>query len=318
MDKSRKDAPLPIAGFVLNVDKAPGWTSHDAVQRVRRILQFRKVGHTGTLDPYATGVLLCCVGKATKLSNALMGLPKEYTGWLRWGLKTDSGDATGKSVERSETPCPSMDALSAAAGEFVGEILQTPPMVSALKHEGRRLYKLAREGVTVERKPRNIRISSFEILQREGDRARFRVACSRGTYIRVLVEDLALKLGGLAVVDELCRTKVGTFDLSTALSMADDDLPTREDLLARAIPMGRAVGHLPGWRVPAFWAGKVRRGQAPPWVVLDLEKPPAANECGRLIGRDDELLALAEAVPSVGPADRDWTEAYELKLTRVI
>ncbi len=318
MGKSRKETPLPIAGFVLNVDKTQGWTSHDAVQRIRRILQFRKVGHTGTLDPYATGVLLCCVGRATKLSNALMSLPKEYTGWLRWGRKTDTGDATGELLEQCPEPCPSLEALQAAAGEFVGEILQTPPMVSALKHEGRRLYKLAREGITVERKPRRVSVTAFDLLQQEEDRVRFRVACSRGTYIRVLVEDLAQKLGGLAVVDDLCRSKVGTFDLTTAVSVADDEAFTREDLLAKAIPMGQAVGHLPGWRVPAFWVAKIRRGQAPPWVVLDLEKPPAANECGRLIGRDDELLALAEAVPTVGPADRDWTEAFELKLTRVI
>ncbi len=315
MGRRQPDTPLPMAGFVLNVDKPPEWTSHDAVARIRSILRFRKVGHTGTLDPFATGVLLCCVGRATRLSNALMDLPKTYEGHFRWGQKTDSGDATGEVVATSPAVCPSVGDLQAAAREFEGEILQVPPMVSALKHQGRPLYKLARKGVTVERQPRKVRVDAFEILDANEERIGFRVTCSRGTYIRALAEDLAARLDGLAHVADLCRTRVGSFARENAVGF--DGEWTREALLERAISMSEALEHLPAWRVPPFWAAKLRHGQIPPWVVLDVAEPPRLGSAARLVTTEGDLLALAEVVPTIGPADRDWVDVLAMKLTRV-
>jgi len=313
---ARPRGDLTGQGFVLNVFKESPWTSHDAVARVRRILRLRRVGHTGTLDPFATGVLLCCVGRATKLSDALMDLRKEYEGWLRFGVKTTTGDATGEVEREWDLPLPDEDRLRAAAQRFTGEILQVPPMVSALKHEGQRLYRLARQGITVERKARRILVEAFEILAVAGDRVRFRVRCSRGTYVRTLVEDFGAELGAGAHVQELVRTAVGTFRADSAARLVEGMPP--EDLLAHAIPMAAAVGHLPAWRVPAFWATKLRRGHTPPWIVLDLEREPVAGEVGRLISAAGELVALGRALPTPGPVDRPWHEALDLKLIRVM
>jgi tRNA pseudouridine55 synthase len=301
---------------VLNINKPSPWTSHDAVQRVRRILGQRKVGHTGTLDPYATGVLLCCVGRATKLSSVLMDLPKRYAGWMRFGVKTSTGDRFGEIEQEWSTPVPALPQLRAAAQSLVGEILQVPPMVSALKHEGERLYKLARKGITVERRPRRVFVEAFEILRADGRRIGFRVACARGTYVRTLVEDLGTALGAGACVDELERTHVGAFRAQDALSLEED--MEADDLIARSISMAEAVAHLPSWKVPRFWASKVRRGHAPPWAVLEVEETPVDGQTVALVSAAGELVALAKTVPSSGPTGRAWQDALSLQLVRVI
>ncbi len=303
-------------GFVLNVFKDSPWTSHGAVQRVRRILNFRKVGHTGTLDPFATGVLLCCVGRATKLSNVLMDLPKTYEGWMRFGVKTNTGDSSGDIEQEWDLPVPPREALEAATNPFEGDIQQVPPMVSALKHQGRRLYELARSGITVERKARRVHVASFAIAEVSGPRIRFRVECTRGTYVRTLVEDYGRVLGAGACVDELCRTAVGSFRASDAIHLSEE--LGADDLLQRSMSMAGAIQHLPAWKVPPFWAAKLRRGHAPPWVVLQMEEPPIAGTLGRLVSTSEELLALAKAVPTSGLDDRPWYDALELQLVRVI
>lgn len=304
------------AGFVLNVFKAPGLTSHDAVDRVRHILGFRKVGHTGTLDPFATGVLLCCVGRATKLSSFLLALTKEYEGSMVLGRRTASGDRTGEVLEDRVVPIPPLSDLEAAAHGLEGEILQVPPMVSALKHQGRRLYQLARRGITVERAPRRVFIESFRILAAEGREVRFRVRCSRGTYVRALVEDFGARFGAGASVEQLCRTRVGPFTVEDAVRLEEGLRP--EDLCGRAVPMADALAHLPDWRVPSFWVRKLRDGQAPPWVVVELARPPAAGEVGRLLGAAGDLVAVGRAVEIPGRADRPWSDALGLELLRVI
>jgi tRNA pseudouridine55 synthase len=307
--------PVP-EGFVLNVFKSESWTSHDAVQRVRRILGTRKVGHTGTLDPFATGVLLCCIGRATKLSNYLMDLTKEYVGAMLFGKRTSTGDVIGEVLEDRHVEVPSHDELDAAARRFEGEILQVPPMVSALKHHGRRLYELAREGITVDREPRKVLVELFEIHQTTGRHIRFRVRCARGTYVRTLVEDFGKSLGAGACVAELCRTAVGSFRVEDAIRLGEGQ--SAQDLRSRAIPMPQALIHLPSWKVPPFWVRKLRDGHAPPWVVLDLDRQPGDGEIGRLLTTSGELVALGRAVLREGRADRSWYDALNLELLRVI
>jgi len=304
------------AGFVLNVFKAPGLTSHDAVDRVRHILRFRKVGHTGTLDPFATGVLLCCVGRATKLSAFLLELTKAYEGSLVLGRRTASGDRTGAVIEDRVVPLPTAGELEAAARSLEGEILQVPPMVSALKHGGRRLYQLARRGITVERAPRRVFVESFRILGAEGREIHFRVRCARGTYVRALVEDFGARFGVGASVEQLCRTQVGPFAAPDAVRLEEG--VSAEDLCRRAVTMADALAHLPGWRVPAFWVRKLRDGQAPPWVVMELARPPVGGDVGRLLGSEGDLVAVGRAVEIPGRADRPWSDALGLELLRVI
>ena len=304
------------SGFVLNVFKTAGWTSHDAVERVRRILGYRKVGHTGTLDPFATGVLLCCVGRATKLSGFLLELTKEYEGTMLYGKKTRSGDLAGEVLEDRELPLPPPPELVAAAHGLEGEILQIPPMVSALKHEGQRLYQLARQGITVERAPRRVFVESFRILGAEGRRIRFRVRCGRGTYVRTLVEDFGARLGATACVEQLCRTRVGRFAVEDAVRL--EESLAAEELHRRALSMAEALQHLPGWRVPSYWVRKLREGHTPPWVVLELEGRPQAGDVGRLLGAEGDLIALGRAVLTPGRTDRPWQDALGLELLRVI
>jgi tRNA pseudouridine55 synthase len=309
-------ATLCEAGFVLNARKPEMWTSHDAVRRMRRVLHFRRIGHTGTLDPFAGGVLVCCVGRATKLAGYLMELTKEYAGTMLFGRRTNSGDIAGEVIEERQPIMPSLAELAEGARRFEGEILQVPPMVSALKHEGVRLYRLARQGITVERKPRPVFVEVFEIQSVDGARVRFRVRCARGTYVRTLVEDLGAQFGLPACVAELCRTRVGRFCIEDALDLEGDLQP--DDIFARAIPMGEALDHLPVWSMPPFWVRKLRDGQAPPWVVLEMGRPPEPGEVGRLLAASGELVALGRAVPTEGRADRPWYDALGLEVLRVI
>jgi tRNA pseudouridine55 synthase len=304
------------AGFVLNVRKPESWTSHDAVSRIRRVLNYRRVGHTGTLDPFAGGVLLCCIGRATKLSSYLMDLTKEYEGAMLLGRRTTTGDIAGETVEECAPAIPDRAVLLAAASTLTGEILQVPPMVSALKHQGVRLYKLARQGITVERAPRRVFVERFEILGADDREIGFRVRCARGTYVRTLVEDFGARIGLPACVARLCRTQVGQFRLPSSLALTDD--LDAEHLMAHAISMPDALGHLAAWKVPAFWVRKLRDGHVPPWVVLELDRPPQDGEVGRLMGDGGDLVAIGRAAQAPGRADRAWHEALDLRVLRVI
>ncbi len=206
-------------GHIIPINKPEGWTSFDVVNKVRRLTGVRKVGHAGTLDPFATGVLLVCFASATKKVNALMALEKEYQGTLVLGVETDSHDVTGKVVAQHPVPDLSRDQIERAVRQYVGEIMQTPPMFSALKHEGRRLYALARKGAQVELEPRQVTIFAFEVLEVTPPEIRFRVTCSRGTYVRALARDLGKDLGCGAFLKTLCRTRVGPYAVSSALSI---------------------------------------------------------------------------------------------------
>lgn len=206
----RRAKGRPLNGILL-LDKPPGPTSNQALQRVKRLFRAAKAGHTGSLDPLATGMLPICFGAATKLAGYLLDARKTYTVTAELGAATDTGDADGTVIERSGEQ-PGRERLEAALAGFVGEIEQTPPMYSALKRDGKRLYELARQGVVVDRTNRRVRIFRAELEAYAWPHCRFTVTCSKGTYVRTLVTDLAEAAGTLGHVAELRRVAVEPFD----------------------------------------------------------------------------------------------------------
>jgi tRNA pseudouridine55 synthase len=238
-------------GFAV-VDKPAGLTSHDVVDRVRRSLGTRKVGHAGTLDPDATGVLLVGVGKATRLLRYAGDLPKSYAGEVVLGTETTTLDSSGEVVARYGMAGVSLEHARAAAATFVGDILQVPPMVSALKVGGRRLHELAREGVEVEREARPVTVHRFDVTGwAEPGVLAVEVECSGGTYVRTLAADLGRALGGGAHLRNLRRTAIGPHMARTACPL--DGLVLR--------PVGAAVAHLPHVEVDDEVAALVRTGR---------------------------------------------------------
>ena len=201
---------------VLNLNKPPRLTSRQAVDCVKRILNVKKAGHGGTLDPDATGVLLICLGDGTKLFEALQVGTKEYEGTFILGITTDTLDANGQIIKTADTSQITPDQVRSVCQQFVGEIEQMPPMFSAVKHKGKPLYKLARRGIEVERRSRRIFIESIELLLFNIPEIRFRVVCSKGTYIRVLAADIGAALGCGAHLSELTRTRSGVFKIEGA------------------------------------------------------------------------------------------------------
>ena len=210
------DVNLGQSGFIV-VDKEPGWTSHDVVARARKKLNTRKVGHSGTLDPPATGILILGVGKATRLLKFITDLPKRYTATMVLGTETTTLDAEGEITNVQSGIGVSLESLQQVASQFVGAILQTPPMVSAVKVDGKRLYEIAREGREIERKPRSVHVHHLSIEHTsEKDIYKIHVTCGSGTYIRSLVSDIAQAAGTIAHVGSLRRNSIGSFNDSDA------------------------------------------------------------------------------------------------------
>ena len=215
---------------VLLVDKARGMTSHDVVAIVRRRLQTKKVGHCGTLDPLATGLLMIVIGRGTKIQDLLMSEDKEYVGTLRLGVLTDSQDADGQVLETREVPELDLQRIDMAFAKFDGDFYQMPPMVSAIKKDGVPLYKLARQGKVVEREPRFVHVYSHEVRGVQLPDVEFRVVCSKGFYVRTYAFDIGNELGCGAHLRELRRTKSGKFSVQGAITV--EELKTSD---ARAI-----------------------------------------------------------------------------------
>ena len=224
---------IPQLDGLLLVDKPPGKTSHDIVDFVRRRFQQRKVGHCGTLDPIATGLLMLVVGKATRVQDLLMAEDKEYEGTLKLGETTDTQDAAGKILETRPVPTLERGAIEAAFAKFTGEFDQVPPMVSAIKKDGVPLYKLAREGKTIERPARKVRIDKHEILEISLPIVRFRIHCTKGFYVRTYCHDLGEMLGCGGHMAALIRTRSGNFELSKAVRWSDLEAAQGIDYLAR-------------------------------------------------------------------------------------
>lgn len=206
---------------ILIVNKPTGITSHDVVDFIRKKFNIRRVGHTGTLDPMAQGVLVILLGKATKLANKFIEEDKEYLAKLFLGRRTDTQDATGKVIEEKLIDNVEMDSIKAAFKKFLGEIEQIPPMVSAIKYKGKKLYQLARMGKSVARKPRRIKIKDMEIIDFDLPELTFRVRCSKGTYVRTLCEDIGGALGIPAHMSGLVRTRSGNFLLKDAKNLEE-------------------------------------------------------------------------------------------------
>jgi tRNA pseudouridine55 synthase len=222
---------------VLLIDKAAGMTSHDVVAIVRRRLGIKKVGHCGTLDPLATGLLLVVVGRGTKIQDLLMAEDKEYTGTLQLGVTTDSQDADGETLDTRPVPDFKRDQLEAAFAKFHGDFYQLPPMVSAIKKDGVPLYKLARQGKTVEREPRFVHVFAHEITGVRLPEVDFRVVCSKGFYVRTYAHDIGEELGCGAHLRALRRTKSGRFDVAHAISVEEIRTGVPAQVLARVLDL---------------------------------------------------------------------------------
>ena len=231
---------------VINVYKEQGFTSHDVVAKLRGIVGQKKIGHTGTLDPDAVGVLPVCLGRATKLCDMLTDKDKVYEAVMLLGVETDTQDITGQVLKSSETDEITEEQVRAAVLDFVGDYDQVPPMYSALKINGKKLYELAREGKTVERAARRVQIFDIEILSIALPRVTMKVHCSKGTYIRTLCHDIGQKLECGACMEKLTRTKVSRFEIKDSLTLAQIEILKKEDRLSEIlVPMDQMFADYP-------------------------------------------------------------------------
>ncbi len=222
---------------VLVINKAPGMTSHDVVAIARRQLNIKKIGHCGTLDPMATGVLMLVINKATKLQDLLMSDRKQYEGTLTLGVTTSSQDKEGEILTKEEVPDFSETQIKEAFAAYDGDFEQIPPMVSAIKKDGVPLYKLARKGIEIKRDPRPVTIFKHEVTRFEATEVDFIVDCSKGFYVRTYAHDIGQDLGCGAHLSRLKRSRSGDFDLSRAVNAEDLKTTSREDLLAAMITL---------------------------------------------------------------------------------
>jgi len=253
-----------IDGIVI-LDKAIGISSNRALQEVKRIFDAQKAGHTGSLDPLATGVLPLCLGEATKVSQFLLDSDKKYRAKLKLGVRTDSGDSEGNVLERSDDFYISQLQIEEALSPFKGEIEQVPPMYSALKVNGVPLYKMARKGQTIEREARRITVYSIELTAFEGDELELEIACSKGTYIRTIADDLGQALGCGAHIIALRRTQAGVFteaDCVTTQKLIEEFESGGLSVIDKhLIPMDRAIADLPEVVLPSITASFIKNGQ---------------------------------------------------------
>ena len=275
----------PVNGLLV-LNKPAGMTSNDAVQAVKRLFFARKVGHTGSLDPLATGVLPLCFGEATKFSQFLLGADKHYWTRIRLGITTDTGDAEGKVLQTQYANHITRERIESALEQFRGDIKQIPSMYSALKHHGQPLYKLARQGIEVEREPRQITVFHNDLMQFENNELELDIRCSKGTYIRTIAEDLGRVLGCGAHVTALHRRGAGPFGEDDMMSLDDLEQARAAGSLDRFLrPIASAVGQWPEVTLTDATAFYLRQGQpvlvphAPTsgWVRL-LERQQSDNE----------------------------------------
>lgn len=287
---------------VVIVDKPAGITSHDAVDRVRKLLGERKAGHTGTLDPMATGVLPVCVGEATKIASFLTGDDKVYEATMRLGVRTDTLDMTGQVLTEQQPRATEAD-VKAVLAAFTGTITQVPPQYSAVKVRGKALYKWARKGIRVEPPPREVQIREILLQGIELPRVRFTVTCSKGTYVRTLCADMGDRLGCGAALEQLRRTRSGIFRLQDAVRLdGESDDGIRARLEQGLIPMNRALPGLRDIVIPPLFEQKLAKGHQPDVEGLAALQIPslAAADVVKFISEEGRLVALARMLISAG------------------
>jgi tRNA pseudouridine55 synthase len=289
---------------ILILDKPFGISSNQALQRVRKLLRARKAGHCGSLDPLATGVLPICLGEATKFSSYLLGADKSYRALCRLGQTTTTGDMEGEVLETAEVRVDAGQ-IEEVLPHFIGEMEQIPPMYSALKHQGKRLYQLAREGKQVERQARRIEVFRLELLSFDGESMEIDVSCSKGTYIRTLAEDIGKRLGCGAHLAALRRTRVGAFEESDALTMEclqDSQTQRDRDRIERLLlPVTSALADFPEVVLNASDSLDIQRGKR-----LGTGVREAPGLC-RLSSQEGVFIGLGEV-----------TEVGELKAKRLM
>jgi tRNA pseudouridine55 synthase len=233
----KRNPHQPDPDGILLIDKPQEWTSHDAVAKIRNFFQLNKVGHGGTLDPNATGLIAILIGRGTKLSAKVMGSDKTYEGEILFGVETDSQDTDGEVIAEKDPSGITEEQLRDEMRAAVGDQMQMPPMVSAIKKDGVPLYKLARKGQEIEREPRFIHVYKFALNSFEPPRATFEVKCTKGTYVRTIAHDLGQRLGCGACLSQLRRTQSGNFDISNAWKLDDILTWDRQELASHLIPM---------------------------------------------------------------------------------
>lgn len=291
----------PEFNGALIIDKPAGITSHDVVYRLRKILKTKKIGHTGTLDPFATGVLVMLVGKATRLARFINKDRKSYEALVQFGFETDTGDREGgRKTSKTESGVPPtkelIETVRAVLPDFSGEIEQVPPMYSAKKVEGKKLYELAREGVEIERKPISVSIYELGISGErvEDGQLRLHVSCSAGTYIRTLAEDIGKAVGIPCHLSELRRTRSGVFDISASVTIEElEQLAVRGSVKLSFVSMSELLGHLPLQETDDEEENRVAHG-----MMIDTAIELKTGQAIRLINKDGELLAVGKIDPS--------------------
>ncbi len=282
-------------GALLFLDKPEGITSHDAVERARHATGVKKIGHTGTLDPMATGLLVLCCGRAARLQGFFTGLPKTYEGTITLGRSTTTYDAAGETLDESASlPDFSREQIEEAASAFRGEFEQTPPPYSAKKVGGRKFYEMARKGETVPSAPKKVVVSLFELQEMRGISLRFVLSCSSGTYVRSIAHELGARLACGAHLSELRRTRVGDFAIENAVRLDAFEAfdPAAREEPPHSLPIGDIPFPFPRMTVASLEAWKIRRGQP---VPARLDGPEGGWVC--LLATDGEMIALGQIAP---------------------
>jgi len=268
---------------VLLLDKPAGMTSNDALQQVRRLYRAAKGGHTGTLDPFATGLLPLCFGEATKFAGELLGSEKRYLATICLGIATDSGDATGRPLYRAPVTVGRAE-VEAVLGEFRGEIEQVPPMHSALKRNGKPLYAYARAGIELERESRRVFIRELELRHWQDGQFELEIACSKGTYVRTLAADLGERLGCGAHLAALRRLAIGAFDINQAVTLDDLQAMSESERTARLWPVDALLAELPIASMGMADTRRILHGQGIAWVATSGQRYRLYRDDGQFLG----------------------------------
>ena len=280
---------------ILLIDKEEGKTSFDAVRTIRRLLKCKKTGHAGTLDPFATGLLVILLGKGTKLSPYIMGGEKKYRAEIKLGVETDTCDPTGSVIKEMPVPGLTDERIAETLEHFTGIIEQVPPAYSAVRVNGQRAYKLARKGIDVELKKREVKVYSINVIEIRLPLIIIEVSCSAGTYIRSLASDIGRRLETGAHLNKLRRLSSGSFNVDDALALKDLDPVAGDTLLSRIIPLNKSLEDMKAVNLDHYLAERVRNGYRPSWNELNekAELPDMYDGYVRLM-TDSDLIAIME------------------------